>query len=376
VSRAAGLATLEVEAEALTSVLMRELGDVQGALAACDRALAACDPAAHPTMPARARAEVLLARGALLLWVGRTAEAVDSYVDAIAVFRRVGARRQEARAKAALAHAMFVQGRYEDAVTLALASLQIDVAIGGRFQIARTLANVGFAYARLGDVARAYAYIERARGAHERYSDQDGRAETLLVSAQVMVERGELDPADSFVRDAAALNAANGSAYIATYESVMRAVLARARGEYRQAIEHAVRAKRLAEDLALVSLQFYALALEASARVDTGEKHAAVLLATTALGAVETLQGCEYGLEIRVLAADALQRSGSPQAPLARQRAVDYATALMSTIRDPRLRRLFARRPLFAALAERPLVALPPGSRPSPSEAPGATGTP
>ena len=179
VARRAGLATLEVEAEALTSILQRELGDVQGALAACDRALTACNPEVYPNMPARARAEVLLARGALLRWVGRVGEAVDSYVDAIAVFRKVNARRQEARAKNSLAYAMFVQGRYEDAITLALASLQIDVAIGGRFQIAKTLANVGFAYARLGDTPRAYAYIARAREAHERYGDQDGRARDL-----------------------------------------------------------------------------------------------------------------------------------------------------------------------------------------------------
>ena len=365
-ARIAGLAALEVEAEALTSMLQRELGDVQGALAACDRALAACDPKVYPNMPARARAEVLLARGALLRWVGRTGEAVDSYVDAIAVFRRVNARRQEARAKSALAYAMFVQGRYEDAISLALASLQIDVAIGGRFQIAKTLANVGFAYARLGDLPRAHAYVARARDAHERYSDQDGRADTLLVSAQIMMEEELLDPADSFVRDAAALNAVIGSAYVATQEAVVRAALARIRRQPHEAIAQAVRARRLAEDLALVSFHFYALAIEAAARVDAGEMHAAVLLATTALGAVETLQGCEYGLEIRVLAADALKRAGSPQAPLARQRAVDYATALLSTIRDPRLRRLFARRPVIAALFDATPVPAMPSSGASP----------
>ncbi len=366
VARQAGLTTLEVEAEALTSVLQRELGDVQGALAACDRALAACDPTIHPNMPARARAEVLLTRGALLRWVGRVAEAVDAYVDAIAVFRRVNARRQEARAKSALAYAMFVQGRYEDAITLALASLQIDVAIGGRFQIARTLANVGFAYARLGDVGRGYAYVARARDAHERYSDQDGRAETLLVTAQVMIERGELEPADSLVRDAAALNAVIGSAYVTTHEAVVQAVLARAKNQPQVAIREAVRARRLAEELALVSFHFYALALEAAARVDAGEPHAAVLLATTALGAVETLQGCEYGLEIRVLSADALKRAGSPQASLARQRAVDYGAALMSTIRDPRLRRLFARRPLLMALFDATPLPRPPPAASAP----------
>src|SRR5262249_56465257 len=101
----------------------------------------------------------------------------------VAVLRRVGARRQEARAKNALAYAMFVQGRYEDAIALALETIQIDLAIGGRFQLAKTLSNIGQAYSRIGDMPRALAYLKRARGAHERYGDQDGRAETLVVSA-------------------------------------------------------------------------------------------------------------------------------------------------------------------------------------------------
>jgi serine/threonine protein kinase/tetratricopeptide (TPR) repeat protein len=350
IARGAGLPPLEVEAEALTSALLRELGDVQGALGACDRALAACDPKVYPNMPARARADVLHSRGILLRWVGRVKEAIDSYVESIAVFRKVGARRHEARTKNSLAYAMFVQGQYEDAISLAFESIQIDLSIGGRFQIAKTLATIGFSYARLGDLPRARAYMARARDSHERYSDQDGRSDTLLTSAQIMIEEEELDQADSFVRDASALNAVTGSAYIATQEAIVRSALARVRRESRTALEQAILARQRAEGLALVNYHFYALALEAAARIDLGEVHAATLAATTALGAVETLQGCEHGLEIRVLCADALKRAGSPQAPLAGQRAVDYATALMSTIKDPRLKRSFARRPLVAGL--------------------------
>jgi hypothetical protein len=152
------------------------------------------------------------------------------------------------------------------------------------------------------------------------------------------------------VKDASALNAVTGSAYIATQEAIVRSALARVRRESRVALEQAIIARQRAEGLALVNYHFYALALEAAARIDLGEVHAATLSATTALGAVETLQGCEHGLEIRVLCADALKRAGSPQAPLAEQRAVDYATSLMSTIQDPRLRRSFAQRPLVAGL--------------------------
>ena len=106
----------------------------------------------------------------------------------------------------------------------------------------------------------------------------------------------------------------------------------------------------MAENQALVAYHFYAFAIEASARVDAGEVHSATLLATTALGAVETLQGTEYGLEVRTLCADALKRAGSPQAASTRQRAVEYATAVMETIRSMRLRKLYAKRPVVAAL--------------------------
>ncbi len=340
----------EIEAELLVSELSRESGDVQSALAASDRALAACNPKVNPTVPARMRAEVLRTRGVLLRRVGRVREAVDAYVEAIAVFKKGGQRRQEARAKNALAYAMFVQGRYEDAIALALESIRIDLSIGGRFQLAKTLTNIGHSYARLGDMPRALAYLKRAREAHERYGDQDGRADTLLVSAEVLLELGDVEAAEAFLREAGQLTKHTGNAYDITHAAVVGAALARYRRDAPMAIHNALSARRSAEPQALVAYHFYAFAVEAAARVDAGEIHAATLLATTALGAVEALQGCEYGLEIRVLCADALKRAASPQAPAARQRAVDYATALVGTIRDARLKRRFAERPLVAAL--------------------------
>jgi tetratricopeptide (TPR) repeat protein len=353
IARTSKLPVFEMEAEARVSEFLRELGDVQGALAACDRALVAFDPAQSEKVPPRQRGEVLRLRGILLLRVGRVREAVDAYVDAIAIFKKCGARRLEARAKGALSFSMFVQGRYEDGIALALESVQIDLSIGVRFQIARALTNVGQAYFCLGDVPRALAYLRRARDVHERYGDQNGWADTLLVGAGLAIELGDLEAAEGFVRDAGALTAVTENAYDRTHESVVRALLGRARGLPQEAVHHAVEARRGAEKMALVAFHFYAMAIEACARVDLGEVHAATLVAATALGAVENLQGCECGLEIRVLCADALERAGSPQAPEARQAAKDYAVALAGLVRDPRLRKLFAERsinkPFFGA---------------------------
>ena len=251
-----------------------------------------------------------------------------------------------------IAYAMFVQGRYEDAIALALESIRIDLSIGGRFQLAKTLTNIGHSYARLGDMPRAMAYLKRARDAHERYGDQDGRADTLLVTAEVMLELADVDGAEAYIREATQLTQATGNAYDITHAAVVGAALARYRRDAPLAIQNALSARRAAEHQALVAYHFYAMAVEAAARVDAGEVHAATLLATTALGAVEALQGCEYGLEVRVLCADALKRAASPQAPQARQKAVDYAAALVGTIRDVRLKRRFTERPLVTILLD------------------------
>jgi serine/threonine protein kinase/tetratricopeptide (TPR) repeat protein len=350
IAHAHHLVQQEVETEALVSELLREMGDVQGALAACDRALAASNPAVNPGVPPRLRAEVLRLRGVLLRRVGRVKEAVDTYVESIAILRKVGARRQEARTKNSLAFAMFVQGRYEDCIALGIESIQINLSIGGRFQIANTLTNIGNAYAKLGDMPRAQAYLKRARETHDRYGDQDNRADTLIVSAEAMMDEDRLEEARHFLVDARALSEAQGNAYASTHEKIVTASLLRRLREPKRAAELALEGRRAAEAAALVSFHFYGVAVEAAARVDMGEMHTGTLLATTALGAVETIQGCEYGLEIRVLCADALKRAASPQAAVAHQRAVDYAQQLSNGIRDARLRRLFGQRPLVAAL--------------------------
>jgi serine/threonine protein kinase/tetratricopeptide (TPR) repeat protein len=342
-ARLAHMPNVEVEALGTLAETLRELGDVQGALATCDRAL---EVARSPKVSPRVRADVLRARGVLLRRVGRVREAVDCHAEAIAVFRRVGARRPEARAKNALAFAMFVLERFEDSIALALASISIDLAIGGRFQIAKTLSNIGQAYARLGDSRRGLAYLARAREAHERYGDQDSRADTLLVSAEVLVEAQDFDAARSFCLDAAALTSVTSSAYDDVHEKIVHAILDRAAGDPASAMRRALEARQAAETQALVSFHCYATAVEAAARADIGETHTAILLATTALGAMAAVQGSEYGLEIRCLCCETLERAASLQADEAYAATLTHVMRIADNIRDQRLRALFFQRPL------------------------------
>ena len=84
--------------------------------------------------------------------------------------------------------------------------------------------------------------------------------------------------------------------------------------------------------------------------MDVGEHHTGILIATTALGAIEALQGSEYSLQIRALCCAALERAGSPQAKELRQRASLFAQHCADNIVDPHLYRTYMKRPAVIEL--------------------------
>ena len=366
---------LEVEALILLCELLRDLGDVNGALDACERALKVSEGG---RVARRSRGEVLRTKGVLLRRAGRPTAALETHAQAIAIFHDTGAQRSEARARNALGFALFVLGRYEDCIAMCLSSLSIDVMIGGRFQVAKTLANIGMSYARLGDMTRGMAYLDRARDAHERYNDHDGRVDTLLVTASVLLENGQQGAATQLYRDAAALVTISGTVYDKIHQLLIHSCLARSEHNPLAAAKFAADARQLAQSQALVSYHVYATALEAAARVDSGDTQSGVLLATTALGAVEAMDGSEYGIEVRALCCHAVIQAmhrdkltrATPAAMTADvcRRALSEVDRIAGFVRDAELRRLFLDRPAVKqivtnakryASSERPIRAKP-----------------
>jgi eukaryotic-like serine/threonine-protein kinase len=346
-AKVAELAVDQVQAQALVAEILRDLGDMQGALAAIDRALAA---SVHPEVSARQRAEVLGAKGTLLRRVGRVHEAIEAHAEAIAVFRRVGAKRMEAQAKNALAFALYALGRFEDSIALGIDAIRIDLSIGGRLQIAKTLSTIGQSYAALGDIDRGLAYFKRARQAHENYHDQESKSDTLLSWAEANLERGNGADAEQLLQEATSINLVTGSAYDAAHEKIVRALLARARGDAAAAVMHAFDARQVAEAQAYVAFHFYAMAIESISRVDIGEQHTGILLATTTLGAMETIPGSEYALTSRVLCCEALKNAASPQADTMIKRAAAWFSKQCDTIKNVEMRRSLTERAPAARL--------------------------
>ena len=348
----------------MVSEFLREMGDVQGALAACDRALAACDRgsiracrrACAPTCSGRA-ASCSAASGACAKRSTRTSTPSPCF----AASAREGRRRARKTRSPTRFRARSLRGRDR----ARLESIQIDLSIGGRFQLAKTLTNIGQSYGKLGDLPRAAAYLKRARDAHEQYGDQDGRADTLVTSAIIAIDASEIDLAEQLLGDAAALTAATGNQYdAATRRSCARP--SRARGEHRIAIDYAAEARRAAETQALVSFQFYALAWRPR-RASTPARRTGRCSSRRPRSAPSTT--CKGASRSRDSRRSAPARSNaparrSPRTPRARRQ---VRAGLLASIRDPRLRRLFARRSAVASLgdAELALASAPRASLPT-----------
>ncbi len=167
-AKAAPAPLLEMEAHHIEGEVQRERGDLAQAVAATDRALEVASSAERTST--RLRAEVLRSRGTLLRRLGRVDDAILAHQKALTIFRDVGARTHEARTRNALAYAYLVKGHYEESIAHAGNAVRIDLESGARMQVAKTLTNLGHAFARLGVSKRAGALLEQARQMHIRYS--------------------------------------------------------------------------------------------------------------------------------------------------------------------------------------------------------------
>jgi hypothetical protein len=187
-------------------------------------------------------------------------------------------------------------------------------------------------------------YLKRARDAHQRYTDQDGRADTLFSTACILVEVGDLEGAQTYCEEASAIVAITGSTYDRVHEHITRGVLALARKDSQEAILHGVAARQLAEPQGLMSYYNYATAIEAAGRIDAGEGQPGIALAQTAFAAVEAMAGSEYAIEVRVLCCAALSRGAPDSARDVILRAAAHVKKVAGYVRDPRLKSLFLRR--------------------------------
>jgi tetratricopeptide (TPR) repeat protein len=195
-ARDAGDPLLEAEALRLRAAIARLVGNAEESLRLVEQALALCDgtgtpDAGRPPSPVlTARATILGQRGAALWNMGRLEDAIESYAEALVIYRALGMGRLEARALNNMGIVFAALGEYEEALAHYKSALKLDQQLGDRSSIAQKLGSIGRCYVDLGDVDRAESYLGKALEIAEQTADLSAAADAAVSWGQAKMQRG------------------------------------------------------------------------------------------------------------------------------------------------------------------------------------------
>jgi serine/threonine protein kinase/predicted ATPase/class 3 adenylate cyclase len=217
----AGDQLLQAEALRLRATISRLVGNADESLTLADQALALCDavakgkdlstPSSQPILVARAT--ILNQRGTTLWNIGRLEAAIESYAEALVIYRAIGMSRHEARALNNMGIVFAALGEYEEALAHYKSALKIDQELGDRSSIALKLGNIGQCYSDLGDLDKAESYLGKALKIAEQTGDLSAAADTAVSWGQAKLQRGEIKPALALFERGLALATENRERY-------------------------------------------------------------------------------------------------------------------------------------------------------------------
>jgi tetratricopeptide (TPR) repeat protein/tRNA A-37 threonylcarbamoyl transferase component Bud32 len=204
-ARESGDKLAEADALRLRSVIARLVGNNEESLRLAEQALGLCaevdgererrgdartaDPRGQAAV-LRARATILNGRGTTLWSMGRLEASIESYAEALVIYRALGMPRLEARALNNMGIVFAALGEYEEALAHYKSALKIDQTLGDRAGVALKLGNIGQCYADLGDVDRAESYLAKALKLAEQTGDLSAAADAAISLGQTRIQRG------------------------------------------------------------------------------------------------------------------------------------------------------------------------------------------
>jgi tetratricopeptide (TPR) repeat protein len=133
----------------------------------------------------RMRGEILHTQGNIQFYTGRLKEAVASYAEALAIFRKLTFKRLEATMLMNIGFVSQCMGEYDGALRYYQDAYNIDLEIGDRFYTGAKLANIGQAYAEIGLFDKAERYLNKAMDLCTAVEDTAGLADSVTTLGQL-----------------------------------------------------------------------------------------------------------------------------------------------------------------------------------------------
>lgn len=237
----------------------------------------------------RLRGELLHTQGNIRFYTGKLKEAVESYAEALAYFRKLKFRRLEATMLMNIGFVSQCMGEYEGALRYYQESYNIDIEIGDRFYTGAKLANIGQAYAEMGQFERAERYLRKAGELCRSVEDTSGLADGLTTLGQVRLWEGAVADARRYLQKGVELAQRAESAYS---EMRARIYLALAKLEAGESKENALEQALVATDLSRRSDMpqgvVFGLMVSALIRAEMGQLEEALALSSEGMTVIAT----------------------------------------------------------------------------------------
>ncbi len=339
----------EAEALRLRAAIARLVGNAEESQRLVEQALELVDTAAKGTESGRPPTPVLVARATILnqrgttLWnIGKLEQAIESYAEALVIYRAVGMTRHEARALNNMGIVFAALGEYEEALAHYKSALKIDQALGERSGLALKLGNIGQCYSDIGDAERAESYLSRALKVAEQTGDLSAAADTAVSWGQSKMQKGDVRGALELFEKGLNLATENRERYqeVRALQYIALAHLA-AGDPPEAALEMAKSSTEWARKMPMMVGIIYGLTFQALALSRMGRHDEAVAASDEAMQLLEQTRtdGTEHVMRWRaeVMAAAGKQEAASAAAA----RAQSEVEAKAQKLRDPELRRHF-----------------------------------
>ncbi|HEY1552868.1 MAG TPA: protein kinase, partial [Kofleriaceae bacterium] len=295
-ARDAGDVLGEAEALRLRAAISRSIGNVEESLRIVEQALALVDVSAssgsRPPSPVLvARATILNQRGNTLWNIGQLEPAIESYAEALVIYRAVGMARNEARALGNMGIVFAALGEYEEALAHYKSALKIDETLGERSGIALKLGNIGQCYADLGDFDKAHSYLTRALSVAEKTGDLSATSDVAVSLGQLKLELGDVKGGLAMFERGLAVATENRERYheVRALEYIALAHL-RLGDPAEAALEMAKSATEWARKMPMLVGIIYGVTFQGLALSQLGRHAEAIALADEAIGLVEQAQ--------------------------------------------------------------------------------------
>jgi serine/threonine protein kinase/predicted ATPase len=348
-ARAAGDPLAEAEALRIESAIARLEGRYDDALELVERAL---DLLSDDDASKLQRAMILNNRGHVLWNSAKLSDAIESYAEALVIYRMLKLPRFESRMLNNMGVVFAAMGEAEDALACYKRSLKLDQRLGDRVSLALKLGNIGQAYADLGELDKGERYLRKARVLCEQSDDRTTLTDVRTSLGQVNLARGKIDRATALFAKSVTSARENRDRYQETRALIYLAIATlRAGGDAAEALELARTATEIARAMPMPVGEYYGLAIQAQALVALGRAGESLELSTRALEAIAEVQQPEGAEEIMALHAEIAAAAGDAALAaetIARARAETERKA--AKLKDQALRQAYLSSPLVARI--------------------------